>query len=146
MQYLRIWKNLANQLLELYFMKNNYIFRIRCQPVCHGSPSRKVSNHFTTKTPLQINSQKYFGRNFSKIQFGWTQRFVTSMRKTANAKFVFNPVWFKEVSTCTYTYALPFYRSQNVLWQSQTFCARQKDDFHSVKLVFVPAQKFLKRH
>jgi hypothetical protein len=59
-------------------------------------------------------------------------------------------------------YALSFYRSQNVLgWskfflleqkiiyilcQSQTFCARQKDDLHSVKLVFVPAQKFLKKH
>ena len=25
------------------------------------------------------------------------------------------------------------------IWQSQTFCARQKDDLHSVKLVFVPA-------
>jgi hypothetical protein len=60
------------------------------------------------------------------------------------------------------TYALSFYWSQNVLgwskffvsdqkfiyilWQSQTFCARQKDDLHSVKLVFVPAKKFLKRH
>ena len=58
--------------------------------------------------------------------------------------------------------ALSFYRSQNVLcrskffepdqkfiyilWQSQKFCARQKDDLHSVKLVFVSAQKFLKRH
>ena len=57
------------------------------------------------------------------------------------------------------SYALSFYRSQNVLgwskffvpdqkfiyilWQSQTFCARQKDDLHSVKLVFVPAQKVL---
>ena len=56
------------------------------------------------------------------------------------------------------SYALSFYRSQNVLcWskffepaqiffyilcQSQTFCARLKDDKHSVKLVFVPAQKF----
>jgi hypothetical protein len=28
-----------------------------------------------------------------------------------------------------------------LLWQSQTFCARQKDDLHSVKLVFVPAHK-----
>ena len=52
--------------------------------------------------------------------------------------------------------ALSFYRSQNVLgwskffvldhkfiyilWQSQTFCARLKDNLHSVKLVFVPAQ------
>jgi len=59
------------------------------------------------------------------------------------------------------SYALSFYRSQNVLgwskffapvqkfiyilWQSQTFCARQKHDLHSVKLVFVTAQKFLKR-
>ena len=33
-----------------------------------------------------------------------------------------------------------------ILCQSQTFCARQKEDLHSVKLVFVPAQKFLKRH
>ena len=48
------------------------------------------------------------------------------------------------------TNALSFYRSQNfldgskfflsdqkfiyILWQSQTFCARQKDDLHSVKL------------
>jgi hypothetical protein len=59
------------------------------------------------------------------------------------------------------TYALSFYRSQNVLcwskffvpnqifihilWQSQTFFARQKDDLHSVKLVFVPSQKLWKR-
>ena len=57
---------------------------------------------------------------------------------------------------------MSFYRSQNVLYwskffeqaqkiiytlcQLQTFCARQKDDLHSVKLVFVLAQKFLKRH
>ena len=56
------------------------------------------------------------------------------------------------------SYALSFYRSQNVLCQSnifvsdekfiyilsqsQTFCARPKDDLHSVKLVFVLAQKF----
>ena len=33
-----------------------------------------------------------------------------------------------------------------ILWQSQTFCARQKDDLHSVKFVFVSAQKVLKRH
>ena len=32
-----------------------------------------------------------------------------------------------------------------ILWQLQKFCARQKDDLHSVKLVFVPVQKFLKR-
>ena len=30
-----------------------------------------------------------------------------------------------------------------ILWQSQTFCARQKDILHSVKLFFVPAKKFL---
>ena len=57
---------------------------------------------------------------------------------------------------------LSFYRSQNVLCQSkfyvfdqkfiyilcqpQTFCAKQKDDLHSVKLVFVPMLKFLRRH
>ena len=34
-------------------------------------------------------------------------------------------------------------RSQH---QTQTFCARQKDDLRSLKLVFVPEQKFLKRH
>ena len=59
------------------------------------------------------------------------------------------------------SYALSFYRSQNILgwskssvpdqrfiyilWQSQKFCARQRDDLHSVKLFIVPAQKFLKR-
>ena len=31
------------------------------------------------------------------------------------------------------------------LCQSQTFCATPKDDFHSINLVSVPAQKFLKR-
>jgi hypothetical protein len=30
-----------------------------------------------------------------------------------------------------------------ILCQSQTFCARQKDDLHLVKLVFVPAQNIL---
>ena len=72
--------------------------------------------------------------------------------------FVFMPC----PSTALSFNALSFYRSQNVLgwskffvpvqkfiyilWQSQTFCARQKDDLHSVKVVFVLAQKFLKRH
>ena len=67
-----------------------------------------------------------------------------------------------DAATAKGTYALSFYRSQNVLgwskvfvldqkfiyvlWQSQTFCARQKDDLHSVKLFFVPAQKVFKRH
>ena len=53
--------------------------------------------------------------------------------------------------------ALSFYRSQNVLggskffvpdqkfiyvlWQSQTFCARQKDDLHSEKLFFCAGTK-----
>ena len=39
-----------------------------------------------------------------------------------------------------------FGTSHALLWQPQSFCARQKDDLHSVKLVFVPLQKFLKRH
>ena len=30
-----------------------------------------------------------------------------------------------------------------ILWQSQRFCAQQKDYLHSVKLVFMPAQIFL---
>ena len=30
-----------------------------------------------------------------------------------------------------------------ILWQSQTFCAGQKDDLNSVKLVFGPAQNIL---
>ena len=58
--------------------------------------------------------------------------------------------------------ALSFYKSQiflfwskffvpdqkfiYILWQSQIFCARQKDDLHSVKLVFVPAQKVFQRY
>ena len=28
-----------------------------------------------------------------------------------------------------------------ILWQSQTFCARQKDDLHSVKLLFCAGTK-----
>jgi hypothetical protein len=56
--------------------------------------------------------------------------------------------------------ALSFYRSQNVLdwskifvpdqtfiyilWQSQTFCATQKNDLHSAKLVFEEALNALK--
>ena len=72
-------------------------------------------------------------------------------------------IWTKKIPSLFYiSNALSFFRSQNVLgwskffvpdqkfiyilWQSQTFFARQKDDLHSVKLVFVPAQKFLKRH
>ena len=58
--------------------------------------------------------------------------------------------------------ALSFFRSQRILgwsklfvpvlkWigilcKSQTFCARPKDDFHSVNSVFVPAQNLLEQH
>ena len=38
------------------------------------------------------------------------------------------------------------YRFQNILCQSQTFCATPKDDLHSVNLFSVLAQKYLKRH
>ena len=71
--------------------------------------------------------------------------------------FIWRIFWRRKIQLA----ALSFYRSQNVLcWskcfvsdqkfiyilcQAQTFCARQKDDLHSVKLVFVPTQKFLKR-
>ena len=62
------------------------------------------------------------------------------------------------------TYALSFYRSQNVLywskflvldqkfiyilWHSQTFCTRQKDDLQSPisKICFCASTKVLKRH
>ena len=75
---------------------------------------------------------------------------------------LYRPVCFFFIFSILKTYALSFYRTQNVLCrskffvsdqkfiyilcQSQTFCARQKDDLHSVKLFFVPAQKSLKRH
>jgi hypothetical protein len=81
--------------------------------------------------------------------------------RNANHLFVCHKM-FVTATICKYIYALSFYRSQNVLCrsnffvpdqkfihilcQSQTFCARQKDDLRSVKLVFVPAQKFWKRH
>ena len=32
-----------------------------------------------------------------------------------------------------------------ILWQSQTFCARQKDDLHSVKLGFCTSTKFFEK-
>ena len=40
---------------------------------------------------------------------------------------------------------VPDQKSIYILLKSQTFCARLKDDLYSVKLVFVPTQKFLKR-
>ena len=48
---------------------------------------------------------------------------------------------------CTFTgpkifWAGPVQKFNYILCQSQTFCARQKDDLHSVKMVFVPAQIF----
>ena len=77
---------------------------------------------------------------------------ATKFNKSPNFKGDF----FKNTLTSQFlTYALSFYRSQNVfccskffvpdqkfiyiLCQSQTFCARQKDDLHLVKLVFVQA-------
>ena len=38
---------------------------------------------------------------------------------------------------------VPDQKSIYILCQSQRFFARQKDDLHSVKLVFMPAQIFL---
>ena len=52
---------------------------------------------------------------------------------------------------CSFTGSKMFCAGQNFLCRTKnlftycasykTFCARQKDDWHSVKLVFVPAQK-----
>ena len=50
---------------------------------------------------------------------------------------------------CPFTGPKMFWASPNFLCQTKklsTYCGRQKDDLHSVKFVFVPAQKFLKRH
>ena len=50
---------------------------------------------------------------------------------------------------CPFTGPKMFWAGPNFLYKTKnlfTFCARQKDDLHSVKLVFVLAQKFLKRH
>ena len=41
---------------------------------------------------------------------------------------------------------VPVQKFVYLLSQSKTFCATPKDDFYSVNLVFVLAQKFLKRH
>ena len=50
---------------------------------------------------------------------------------------------------CPFTDPKTFWADPNILHQTKnlfTFCARQKDDLHSVKVVFVLAPKFLKRH
>ena len=50
---------------------------------------------------------------------------------------------------CPFTGPKMFCASPNFLCRTKnlfTYCARTKDDLHSVKLVFVPAQKFLRRH
>ena len=35
-------------------------------------------------------------------------------------------------------------QTKNLLWQSQAFCARRKDELHSVKSFFVPALNAVK--
>ena len=41
---------------------------------------------------------------------------------------------------------VPVLKWIEILCKSQTFCARPKDDFHSLNLVFVPAQNPLMQH
>ena len=93
------------------------------------------------------NKQKHF------IPFSFFHHFET---------FHLQLAFLKKGQFTLQTNALSFYKSQNVLcwskffvpdqkfiyilWHSQTFCARQKDDLHSAQLVFAMAQKFLKRH
>ena len=55
----------------------------------------------------------------------------------------------KEVNLCLLQVSkcfVPVQRIIHILCQSKTSCATPKDDFYSVNLVFVLAQKFLKRH
>ena len=108
--------------------------------------SKNVLDHLNNFFFLTVG-QNNFGNKIPLLR-AWRRR-----------KFCFN---FPLDKSYLVSHALSFYRSQNVLYrskfflsdqkfiyilcQSQTFCARQKDDLHSVKLVFVPAQKFLKRH
>ena len=91
------------------------------------------------------------------------QKYQTPNLDSESTKTVFSCiVLLQDKSSQLWSNALSLYRSQNVLCQtkffvsdqkfvyilcqSQTFCARQKDDMHSVRLVFVLAQKGLKRH
>ena len=98
-----------------------------------------------------------WGLNFVKIDL-----FMSSGTKFLSILWDDITIFWDEILLWFLTNAFSFYRSQNVLgwskffvsdqkfiyilWQSQTFCDRQKEDLHSVKLFFVPAQKFLKRH
>jgi hypothetical protein len=94
-----------------------------------------------------------------------TQNAIESLvcpKKFELAQNILGPVEGQGISIKVSTYASSFYRSQNILgWsaffgpgqklvyilcQSQTFCVTPINDFHSGNLVFVLAQKFLKRH
>ena len=55
----------------------------------------------------------------------------------------------RRLMPCPFTCPKMFCASPNFLCHTKklfTYCASTKDDLHSVKLVFVLAQKFLKRH
>ena len=67
---------------------------------------------------------------------GWSGIYICLVLPFTGSKMFSN--WSK--------FFVPNQKCIYILWQSQTFCARQKDDLHSVKLVFVPSQKFLEGH
>ena len=57
-------------------------------------------------------------------------------------------ITFNGFMPCPFTGPKMFRAGPNFLCQTKnlfTCCARQKDDLHPVKLVFVPVQKFVKR-
>ena len=89
------------------------------------------------KTLVYVNSTGRF------VIFLWPSQNITTL-----------PIYVKlievQLMPCPFTvpkmFCTNFLSHIYILCQSQTFCAIQKDDLHSVKLVFVPAQKILKRH
>ena len=128
-----------------YFSSNLFQHSVRTQQKIYFTTGKNGS-----KASLKLHLHFYMQIQTNVLSFYKSQNFLCRSNL------------FQQDQKLNRIYALSFYRSQNflcwskffepaqkfiyTLYQLQTFCARHKDDLHSVKLVFVPAQKFLKRH
>ena len=110
-------------------------------------PSWKILKpNLELKTNLENPPMIWFPDQFTEFQLlFYLGNAFTIFRRPRNLKNALSFSRFQNVLGWS-KFFVPDQKFIYMLWQSKTFCARQKDDLHSVKLFFVPAQKFLKRH
>ena len=100
------------------------------------------------QSAFKINVLHILARIFPEIKCGSRKRFAKELKSLLQKILeTLNGIKIKQCIREGLLTLMPcLFTGPKMFWLVQIFCAIQKDDLQSLKLVFVTAQKFLKRH